>query len=59
MSENNNITPPSQSRPFTMDDVQRMVGSMALEIEALRRENAELRNMLVLIQTNKVEAVKK
>ena len=33
-------------RPITMEDVQRMLGAMTLEIEMLRRENASLRDTL-------------
>lgn len=44
-------------RPFTMDDINRMVGSMQIEMEALRRENMELRALLA--QTYKAEPVKR
>jgi regulator of replication initiation timing len=38
----NSTTP----RPVTVEDVQRMIGSMMLEIEVLRRENAQLRKIV-------------
>ena len=37
---------PPAPRPITMEDVQRMLGAMTLEIEMLRRENASLREAL-------------
>jgi len=39
------MSPPAP-RPITMDDVQRIIGAMALELEMLRRENAALREAL-------------
>jgi regulator of replication initiation timing len=39
-----------ESRPIRMDEVQRIIGSMMLEIEMLRRENMELREALAKSQ---------
>ena len=33
-------------KPITIDDVQKMLGTMMLEIEMLRRENISLREQL-------------
>lgn len=40
---------PSATR-ITMDDVQRIVGALTLEVEILRRENAALRAALQQIE---------
>jgi hypothetical protein len=39
---NNNVGI-TQPRPISLEDVQRIIGAMSLEIEMLRRENALLR----------------
>ena len=33
-------------KPVTVEDVQKMLGAMMMEIEVLRRENASLREQL-------------
>lgn len=42
----NNVGPIIPPRQITMEDVQRMIGAMTLELEMLRRENAILRQHL-------------
>lgn len=38
------------SRPITMEDVQRIIGAMTLEVELLRRENVALRATLTTLR---------
>jgi hypothetical protein len=34
-------------KPLTMEDIYKLIGALHLEIEVLRRQNAELREQLV------------
>lgn len=45
MTTNGDTLP--QPRPISIEDVQRMLGALTLEMEMLRRENAALREALM------------
>jgi hypothetical protein len=45
MTETNPLAPPT-SRTITLEDVHRLIGGYVIELEMLRRENAQLRAAL-------------